>query len=137
MVLVMFLHVRRMASFITTRVLTKSSYFLRTLAHQDKKPQASCGSFKVFSNGNGDVELTKNYYVLAYVLYKDKGELFRLNLGAPKTFVAEGILKVNYPFEYSTFPNIAVLHNYTKSCMETSKKFTPVREWLHLNRNSV
>ncbi|CAG8848086.1 31809_t:CDS:2, partial [Racocetra persica] len=81
-------------------------------------------------------------------------ELFRLNLGAPKTFVAERILTVNYPFEYSTFPcivsivellftvkavfesNLSVLHDYSKSCMETSKIFTPVRQWLCLDRNS-
>ncbi|CAG8602624.1 22994_t:CDS:10, partial [Gigaspora margarita] len=109
---------------------------------------------KIFWNGNGDVELVRKYYVLAYVLHGKKGELFRLNLGAPKTFVAEKILVVNYPFEYATFPNIVdiidllftvkavfesnqdVFHDYTKSCMETTKKFTPVREWLHLNRDS-
>ncbi|CAG8781740.1 26585_t:CDS:2, partial [Dentiscutata erythropus] len=45
---------------------------------------------KTFWNGNRD----------------DKDELFRLNLGASKTFVAERILTVNYPFEYSTFPCI-------------------------------
>ncbi|CAG8798896.1 23299_t:CDS:2, partial [Gigaspora rosea] len=63
-----------------------------------------------------------------------EGELFRVNLGAPKTFVAEKILKVNYAFEYATFPNIVdiiidllftvkaviesnqdVFHDYTKS----------------------
>ncbi|CAG8591822.1 12145_t:CDS:2 [Acaulospora morrowiae] len=110
---------------------------------------------KTFWNGNGDVEFAKKYYVLAYVLYKDKGELFRLNLGAPKTFVAERILTVNYSFEYSTFPytvdiivllltvkatfesNMDVLHDYSKSCMEISNNFTPVREWLSLNRNSL
>ncbi|CAG8581200.1 30036_t:CDS:10 [Racocetra persica] len=110
---------------------------------------------KTFWNGNGDIKFAKKYYVLAYVLYKDKGELFRLNLGAPKTFVAERILTVNYPFEYSTFPcivsiidllftvkaifesNVDVLHDYSKSCMEISKNFTPVREWLSLNRNSL
>ncbi|CAG8542600.1 11852_t:CDS:10 [Dentiscutata heterogama] len=86
---------------------------------------------------------------------EDKGELFRLNLGAPKTFVAERILTVNYPFKYSTFPcivsiidllftvkaifksNMDVLHDYSKSCMEISNNFTPVREWLSLNRNSL
>ncbi|CAG8591897.1 4006_t:CDS:2 [Ambispora leptoticha] len=110
---------------------------------------------KTFWNGNGDVEFAKKYYVLAYVLHKDKGELFRLNLGAPKTFVAERILTVHYSFEYSTFPcivgiidllltvkaifesNMDVLHDYSKSCMEISNNFTPVREWLSLNRNSL
>ncbi|CAG8532237.1 3582_t:CDS:2 [Diversispora eburnea] len=44
---------------------------------------------KTFWNVNGDVELARKYYVLTYVLYRDKGELFRLNMGAPKTFVTE------------------------------------------------
>ncbi|CAG8801790.1 30943_t:CDS:10, partial [Gigaspora margarita] len=113
-----------------------------------QNPKYNDSICKTFWNENGDVEVAKKYYVLAYVLYKDKGELFRLNLGAPQTFVAKRILTVNYPFEYSTFPcivsiinllftvkaifesNVNVLHDYSKSCMEISNNFIPVREWL-------
>ncbi len=35
-----------------------------------------------------------------------EGELYRVNLAAPKIFAAERVLGVSYPFEYATFPNI-------------------------------
>ncbi|RIA80165.1 hypothetical protein C1645_14730 [Glomus cerebriforme] len=109
---------------------------------------------RLFWGGNGDVNLASKYYVLAYVVYKYEGELFRVNLGAPKTFVAERMLKVNYSFKYASFTGITdiikllftvksvfesnkdILYKYNLSCMEMDKNFTPVHKWLALNENT-
>ncbi|CAJ0916899.1 13696_t:CDS:2 [Entrophospora sp. SA101] len=85
---------------------------------------------------------------------KSEGELFRVNLASDKTFAVERILKVKYPFKYTSFikntdiigllftvksvceSNKNILHEYNLTCMETSKSFTKAREWLCLNGKS-
>ncbi|CAB5357118.1 unnamed protein product [Rhizophagus irregularis] len=85
------------------------------------------------------------------LFWEYEGELFRVNLGAPKIFVAESI---NYSFNYASFTNIIdiikllftvksvfesnkdILYEYNLSCMETDKNFTRVHEWLALNENT-
>jgi len=109
---------------------------------------------RLFWCGIGDVKLASKYYVLAYVVYKHEGELFRVNLGAPKTFAVESMLKVNYSFKYASFTNITdiinllftvkavfesnknILYEYNLSCMETGENIIPVHEWLALNENT-
>ncbi|CAG8741193.1 11565_t:CDS:2, partial [Funneliformis mosseae] len=110
---------------------------------------------RLFWLGIGNVKLVSKYYVLAYVVHKHEGELFRVNLRAPRTFVAESMLKVNYSFNYSSFPNVTdiinllftvksvfesnkeILYEYNVSCMETDKNITPVYKWLASNENTV
>ncbi|CAJ0641032.1 4099_t:CDS:2 [Entrophospora sp. SA101] len=78
---------------------------------------------KAFWNGNGDVELAKKYYVLSYVLHENEGELYRLNLGAPKAFVAEKILK--------NYTNISACRLYLNP-IRMSFMITPSHVWKRL-----
>ncbi|CAI2183373.1 9493_t:CDS:2, partial [Funneliformis geosporum] len=92
--------------------------------------------------------IASKYYVLTYVVHEREGKLYRVNLAAPQIFAAERILRVSYPFEFAIFPNIIkvvelllivkgviesnkdVIHNYTVSCMEETKNFPLVQDWI-------
>ncbi|CAJ0846439.1 13714_t:CDS:2, partial [Entrophospora sp. SA101] len=108
--------------------------------------------FKTFYNGNGNIKYASKFYVLAYIVYKTKGELFRVNLAAPETFAVDKIMEIEYPFEHVNIINIIkvielvfmvkkiielnndTLYNYKQSCIDIDKynkdKFIKVKEWL-------
>jgi len=105
---------------------------------------------KFWTNKQGDVEISRKYSELVYIVHRNQGELWRVCLAGKDKFLAEKIYKLEIPWKFEhDWTKLAdickmlllverifrwnddIYHDYTKSTQK--RNIVRVAEWLSLN----